>query len=192
MNTSLSKLLHLAMLVGLSAFLLPISAEARLGESKDELLERYKKPLRDVDPQLEGSDEAMLFFKDHVEVHVEFKNGKAWYVIYRTSKMNSDLEAKLREANAGESEWQDPVEHLQRKYWKSKDEERFAVLYAVGSIKQFRFVTEDALQALEDKRVAAIEKAVSGDIEEDPAEEEEKEEEVEEEEATEEEEESPF
>ncbi|MDA0812023.1 MAG: hypothetical protein O3C21_06510 [Verrucomicrobia bacterium] len=144
---------------------LATNAQARLGESKAQLVERYGEPVRDETAILPGSSGAVMFLKDNVEVHVEFKGDKAWMVTYRTHALTSELEVSLRDANDGEEEigeWSDPVEHLGRNYWRTEDGKVTAVSYIVGSLKVFKFCTEDCVAALVDLRKEQINSAVAG------------------------------
>ena len=121
--------------------------------------------MRDEKAILPGSSGAVMFLKDQVEIHVEFKSDKAWMVTYRTHALTSELEASLRDANDGEEgigEWSDPVEHLGRNYWRTEDGKVTAVSYIAGSLKIFKFCTDDCVAALVDLRKEQIDSAVAG------------------------------
>ncbi|MCB1099497.1 MAG: hypothetical protein KDN22_28255 [Verrucomicrobiae bacterium] len=166
MKTFFSPLLTLLTLCGAFVGCLATNAQARLGESQAQLVERYGEPLKDEKAELPASDSAALFFKDNVEIHVEFKNGKAWMVTYRTHALTSELEASFRDANDGEEgigEWREPVEHLQRNYWRTEDGKVTAVSYIAGSLKIYKFCTEECVAALVDFRREKVNAMVAGD-----------------------------
>ena len=144
---------------------LATNAQARLGETKAQLVERYGEPLREVKAELPASDAAALFFKDRVEVRVEFKNEKAWLVAYRTHRLTSELEAQFLDANDGESgvaDWHEPTEHLGRTYWKTKDGQFSGVRYLAGNTQIFRFCTDACLIHLIESREAKIDGVIAG------------------------------
>jgi hypothetical protein len=166
MKTFFSQLLALVALSGACVGSLATNAHARLGESKAQLVERYGEPVKDEKAILPGSSGAVMFLKDHVEIHVEFRSDKAWMVTYRTHALTSELEASLRDANDGEEgigEWNDPVEHLGRNYWRTEDGKVTAVSYIAGSLKIYKFCTDDCVAALVDLRRKQIDSAVAGD-----------------------------
>jgi hypothetical protein len=118
-----------------------------------------------------------MYFKDNVEVTVEFKRGKAWLVSYRTNTMTSELELSLRDANDGLAngivEWKDSLKHLGRTYWLTADKEIYAVRYDTGNSKIFRFCTRECEEAMGIERKQKIKDAKPGAIDpgETPAEE---------------------
>ena len=166
MKPSIFQLCALFLATGTYLGCLATPGQARLGETREELIERYGEPLRESQAELPQSEGATTFLKDTVEIAVEFKNGKAWMVTYRTHKLSSELEAQLRDANDGDvsgmADWHDPVEHLDRSYWSTLDGKYFGVRYFLGNSQIFRFCNLLCRDALIDARKAAIDSAISG------------------------------
>ena len=166
MKISLFQLCALAVLASALVGGLTPSAQARLGETKAQLIERYGEPLREVKSELPASDDAALFFAKQVEVWVEFKNDKAWLVVYRMHRLTSELEAQFRDANDGiegdVGDWHEPVEHLGRTYWKTTDGKVTGVRYLIGNSQVFRFCNSACLIELIDAREAKIDGVIAG------------------------------
>lgn len=158
----------MALLTAILAIGLAIPAVARLGETREQLIERYGEPLREAKPELPASDSAAVFSKDMVDVHVELKDGKAWMVIYSTRKpMTPELQVQFRDANDGVDglgEWKEPVEHLGRTYWTTDERDQYGVFYSLGNLHISRFCTAKCLAASIEARRLQIDKAITGDL----------------------------
>jgi hypothetical protein len=165
MKAIFSQVLTQVTLIGAIFGSLATNASARLGESREQLIERYGEPKSEGKVELPASDSAVLFLVDNVEIHVEFKSNKAWLVSYRTHKLTSEMEAQFRDANDGEGgvgDWDEPVEHLLRTYWQTSDREVTGVTFLAGNSKFFRFCTSACKLALFDARVENIDNANAG------------------------------
>lgn len=162
MKTLFSQLFALVALTGGFVGGLTTDAQARLGETREQLVERYGEPLREEKVSLAASDSAELFFKDNVEVLVEFKDERAWLVAYRTHRLTSEMEAQFRDANDGEdgmADWREPTEHLMRTYWRTSDGSVTGVTYIAGNSKIFRFCTDACLLKLVEARKEMVDNA---------------------------------
>ncbi len=64
-----------------------VSAEARLGETKEECIARYKTRdgvYHEWPPRMPGSSSRLVFSKDSLRIDVEFdQNGRAWTIMYQ-------------------------------------------------------------------------------------------------------------
>lgn len=146
-------------------------ATARIGETKEQLVERYGEPTKEPAPMLAASEGAAVFVKDgNVEVTAEFKRGKVWLISYRSSSvhMKTAVEDELRDANDGLSsglgDWKDTYKHLGRTYWVTADKSIYAVSFETGVHKVYRFFTVECKDELESERKQRVKEALPGTV----------------------------
>jgi hypothetical protein len=104
-------------------------AQARVGETIAECEARYG-PVVERRPAVQGESdpEACLFSKAGITIVAEFKDGKAWRLLYRMPGMNDEVVKTLLEREGGNSEWSVPLKIVGQEIRSSSDHERIAVL----------------------------------------------------------------
>jgi hypothetical protein len=129
MRALLTTLASLILLTGL--------ASARIGETLQECEARYGPIIERRPAELVGSDpEMVVFSKATVTVMVEFREGRAWHIVYRKKSLTAlEIEALLK-ADSGDGEWSAPLTVADRDFRLSADRQRLAsVSLAKGSFE---------------------------------------------------------
>jgi hypothetical protein len=127
------------------------SAEARLGEARNELVSakgRYGEPTGESTPALKDSlDKVDVFEKDDIGVEVEYAaDGKVWRITYRKKDLSEKLINNLLAKNSDERKWSKPTIYRDNKHWVSKDKEMHAVYYG-NSVYKLVVMTTTAIHA---------------------------------------------
>lgn len=137
MNLKLSALLLLAT----TSF--ATVAQARLGETVEQCMERYGPVIERRSAVLAASDpETLVFSKSGVTIVVEYRESKAWLISYRKVKMLANEVESLVSANAGEGPWSGSLKLSLGECRISGDRTRLAVLTEIPGSKPGLNVTE--------------------------------------------------
>lgn len=153
---SSSKTAILSSILLIAAGLIP--AHGRLGESREECIERYGTPIGTPEPVVGQSTDTAAFLKDKVHVHVEFRDDVVWYIEYRSNVLAADLRAQLLEGNRNGSSWADHKEMLGRTYYVTNDRKVNGVYLSEGALRLLRFCDSTCSKALDKQRKVAIKK----------------------------------
>ncbi len=117
-------LLFLAFFAALAA-----AAQARLGETLNQCIERYGPVIETRRAELPQSDaEVAVFSKAAVTIMVEFKEGKAWHITFRKPQLTLAEINALLAANSASGEWSAPFVVAERMFRISADQQRLCVL----------------------------------------------------------------
>lgn len=137
MNLKLSALLFLAT----TSF--ATVAEARLGETVEQCMERYGPVIERRSAILSASDpETLVFSKAGVTVIIEYRESKAWLISYRKVKMLANEVESLIAANSGEGPWSGSLKLGSSEYRLSSDRTRLAAMGEIPGTKAGSSVTE--------------------------------------------------
>jgi hypothetical protein len=140
-------------------------AEARLGETVEQCMDRYGPVIERRPAVLGASDpEALVFSKSGVTVIVEYRESKAWQISYRKSKMLANEVESLVTANSGEGMWSSALKLAIGEWRISSDRARLAVLGEISGAKPGTGITELRVMTREwlaENRSAYIRKAES-------------------------------
>ena len=125
------------------------NAEARLGETEAECQTRYGALLERIKSSTQkthGSDEyAAVFKKNDVRIEIEFKDGKAWRIIYEGGKSLNMPE--LLERNTDGASWGSSIEAFGRKHWLSPDGQAHAIGKTTSRTGRLEVFNESYLKA---------------------------------------------
>ncbi len=104
-----------------------VYAEARLGETLDQCIDRYGPVVEKNRATLAGSDaEAAVFSKSGITIITEYKDGVVWSVTYKKKGLSlGEIEALL-EANKTTGTWSAPLKLGDLDYRISGDRSRIA------------------------------------------------------------------
>ena len=116
------------LLLGLAS----VTAEARVGETLKQCEERYGPVVERLPAKLADSDaDACVFSKGGITVLIEFRNGLAWYVMFRMlDLLPTDTEALLK-ANLPPGGWSSAIKVNGEEYRLSGDR-RWVARYFYG------------------------------------------------------------
>jgi hypothetical protein len=118
-------------------------AEARLGETVEQCMERYGPVIERRSAILSASDpESLVFSKSGVTIIIEYRESKAWQISYRKVKMLANEVESLVAANAGEGPWSGSLKLGASEYRLSGDRTRLAAMGEIPGSKAGMTVTE--------------------------------------------------
>ena len=106
-----------------------VSAEARLGETLAQCIERYG-PIEEKKPASvkESDPEACVFSKSGITALVEFKGGIAWRLVFRMIGMTAQETETLLKANMADGGWGPALKINGQDCRLSTDRRRIAIL----------------------------------------------------------------
>ena len=105
------------------------AALARLDETMAQCQERYGPEIEKLDAANPLSDPKIsVFSRSGVTTAVEFKDGKAWRIIFRKLGMSRAEQELLLKANMAEGGWSAPLKIDNQEFRLSADKQRIAVL----------------------------------------------------------------
>jgi hypothetical protein len=127
------------------------SADARLGETRDELRGpegRYGALVGETSSVLKDSQEKVdVFVKDKIKVSVEYdKEGVVWRISYEKKDLGEKLIDNLLGKNGGERKWSKSMVFKDDKHWTSTDKQLHAVYYG-NPVYKLVIMTRPALVA---------------------------------------------
>lgn len=118
-------------------------AEARLGETVEQCMERYGPVIERRLAVLAASDpETLVFSKSGVTIIIEYRESKAWQISYRKAKMLANEVESLVAANSGEGPWSGSLKLGSGEYRLSSDRSRLAAMAEIPGSKPGLTVTE--------------------------------------------------
>jgi hypothetical protein len=123
-------------------------ADARIGETLEQCVQRYGPVVEKKTPTLPDSDaEACVFSKGGVTIFTELRGGIVWRMVFRIQSMVADEAETLLRANMPESgAWSNSVDVNGLSYRLSSDRRRIAVVTppAVrGGVASLEIATKD-------------------------------------------------
>ena len=92
------------------------SAQARLGESREQCVGRYGPPVAEV-PALLGTATGIAYQKGDIRIRIEFLEDQAAFISFSRRGLRSEERQTLLDLNAGPLAWNPPGEFLGRVCW---------------------------------------------------------------------------
>lgn len=118
----------IAALVAVS-LLASVPAFARIGETREQCVERYGEPSAKSPQRLKKSDgEAEIFKVGEMNISIEFRAGKAWRLTYAGKGLTGKSTESILAKNAEKAKWGN-AKFLGVKHWIAKDSGLRAVFY---------------------------------------------------------------
>ena len=164
-----------------SALLIPLffacgsMVQARVGESINECEARYGKVIERRSATISTSDpDACVFSKAGITIVAEFKNGKAWRIVYRMAHMDEEAVRTFLDVESSGSEWSAPLKLAGQEVRSSADHQRIAILIPGKRIEDpstFVFASSDCAKASRkdyQAKLATVAEIVKGRIQAKP------------------------
>ncbi len=107
------------------------TAEARLGESREQCAVRYGAPVAEV-PALLGTAHGTSYLKGGIRIRIEFLEDKAAFISFSRRGLRTDERQTLLDVNAGPLAWNAPGEFLGRTCWTTPGNAEQPARHATG------------------------------------------------------------
>ena len=122
------------------------SADARLGESRDQCAIRYGQPVAEV-PALLGTATGAAYQKGDIRIKVEFLEDKAAFISFSWRGLRGVERQTLLDLNGGPVAWNPPGEFLGRTCWtapgNSQQPARHAISYLAAETSYLDLATDE-------------------------------------------------
>ena len=160
-----SRLFALLSLVGVLAFCLA-SAQARIGETMDECVERYGPSYGSLPSICGRKGELCYLFKRTIDsggkiktilMKIEFIEGKAAYLRISCAAISDDDAKDLVGKSSGKATWQSPQSISDRSYYVTDDKQRQACIYRLGEVRVVEIFSAAMTELLNAYRLAMVE-----------------------------------